>query len=450
MTRNPEFLRNAWTELTGKRLAAMPLLLLTLYFLGRTVGVEPWRLGQLYFGLFCLFTFVWGTRQAAESVVGEINARTWQTQVMTSLSPWQMATGKLLGSTAYVWYGNALCLALAAWTVMGVPHPPEQDMRLAATLGSLALFGLAAHILPLLVSLHSIRWRHTFERFDLTFFQLLGLLVIIPAFWTLRNAGAHIWYGRLYTDLQLGTLFVAIFIAWGLFSLVSQFKTEFGQEPYPLPWLLFALTIAAVLIGFNAPDSPVPFLRRGGEIMAFFALLLLSYLTVCGESSLSLRPHMLAKYWRARQWGRLAVILPRSLVLFPAALGVAWALTVQLGDSEAAVATGALLWALALFMLRDFCIVYLWGLAAQGTDRQTTVVPVLGTLATYTLVPAALYHLGGRMFLPVFMPYFYSTPGLTIGQSSAIALAPPAVEAAVAVVLLARRVRAKMKELSDV
>ena len=33
MFKNPEFIRNTWTELTAKKLAAMPLLLITVYLL---------------------------------------------------------------------------------------------------------------------------------------------------------------------------------------------------------------------------------------------------------------------------------------------------------------------------------------------------------------------------------------------------------------------------------
>ena len=39
MFKNPEFIRNTWTELTAKKLAAMPLLLITVYLLAYILDV---------------------------------------------------------------------------------------------------------------------------------------------------------------------------------------------------------------------------------------------------------------------------------------------------------------------------------------------------------------------------------------------------------------------------
>ena len=114
MFKNPEFIRNTWTELTAKKLAAMPLLLITVYLLAYILDEAlPFSfLPYICVFFYCVFTYVWSTRLAAETVIREINANTWSFQVMTSMSPVKMAVGKLFGSTIYIWYGNFICFAL--------------------------------------------------------------------------------------------------------------------------------------------------------------------------------------------------------------------------------------------------------------------------------------------------------------------------------------------------
>ncbi len=114
MFKNPEFIRNTWTELTAKKLAAMPLLLITVYLLAYILDEAlPFSfLPYICVFFYCVFTYIWSTRLAAETVIREINANTWSFQVMTSMSPVKMAIGKLLGSTIYIWYGNFICFAL--------------------------------------------------------------------------------------------------------------------------------------------------------------------------------------------------------------------------------------------------------------------------------------------------------------------------------------------------
>ena len=61
-----------------------------------------------------LIAYLWGTRRAVNVLADEIAAGTWDGQRMSSIGPWTMAWGKLLGGTAYVWYCALLCLATYA------------------------------------------------------------------------------------------------------------------------------------------------------------------------------------------------------------------------------------------------------------------------------------------------------------------------------------------------
>lgn len=454
MFKNPEFIRNTWTELTAKKLAAMPLLLITVYLLAYILDEAlPFSfLPYICVFFYCVFTYIWSTRLAAETVIREINANTWSFQVMTSMSPVKMAIGKLFGSTIYIWYGNFICFALYLLSYhLHRERLPEIPLpELLTNVLIFVLFGLSAQILPLLLSLHSIRWRHFFEKFDVTFFQFMGIAMIIPLYKVFNGSGEGIvWYGAHYTAKEAAVVFLSVFIVWGFIAIVNQIKTEFGQEPYPVSWFLFTLSLVAVLFGFNDYGSDNPLVRYVGTLSAFFAVLAVTYLTLCGESNMALRPNMVSKYYHGKQYKRLFMIMPRSLVTIPVIIVLALVLSAEFGSlgQEQGTSAGFMVWAMILFMLRDFCFIYLWSLFAQGNEKETTVVPVLIALFTYTIVPVLLYHFDLRIFCPFFMPYFHESSYLTYNESAFLTVIPPALEFVFMLVLLTLGIRKKFREL---
>ena len=60
-----------------------------------------------------LLVGAWGSFAVVGSINSEISERTWDQQRLSALSPWQMAWGKLLGSSIYPWFGGAICAAVA-------------------------------------------------------------------------------------------------------------------------------------------------------------------------------------------------------------------------------------------------------------------------------------------------------------------------------------------------
>ncbi len=456
MFKNPEFIRNTWTELTLKKLAAMPLLLITVYLLfysfGQTSPVSFLPLLCVFF--YCIFTYIWGTRLAAETVIKEINTNTWSFQTLTSMSPFTMAVGKLFGSTVYIWYGNFICFGLYILSYRlaeNVDFIPDYS-DICGNILLFAVLGLAAHILPLLLALDSIRWRHFFEKFDVTFFQFAGMSMLIPLYNVLLGDKRNMpvwWYGEAYSLRTITIIFAAIFIVWGFIAIVNQIKNEFGQEPYPISWFLFALSLVAVLFGFNDAASDNPLIRFVGTLSAFFAMLCMTYLTLCGESNMALRPHMVLKYYRTKQYKRLFMIMPRSLITIPVIIGLGFVLSAQfsqLGQAQGDSIT-FMVWAMIMFMLRDFCFIYLWSLFAQGNEKATTVVPVMITLATYTVIPTILSHSELNIFCSFFMPFFYENTFLTYNESAVLALVPPILEFLFMLALLWLGLRKKFREL---
>lgn len=110
---NPELRRSLWLEATPTR-ALVIALLLFLLMLAATLSAGRTEAGDAAFWMAAALGVLWGSRLAAQSLLSEIAGNTWDTQRAGALSGWQMAIGKLLGSTAITWFGVALCAAAAA------------------------------------------------------------------------------------------------------------------------------------------------------------------------------------------------------------------------------------------------------------------------------------------------------------------------------------------------
>lgn len=457
MFKNPEFRRNIWTELTLKNMITMLLMLVTIYFLTYTVSEDkPMSLlPRISITFYMVFTFLWGTRKAAETVVKEVNNNTWSFQIITPTTPTQMAFGKLFGSTALVWYGNFICMILyvLSYYIDSSKLPSLSLNQLLTNVSIFVLLGLIAHILPLLMSIHSIRWRHFFEHFDLTFFQTMGFLPIIPLYYAVFSRhfknSAVTWFGDIYSLKAIVIIFSIIFLIWGFISIINQLKTEMGQEPYPISWFLFTVTLIVVLFGFNNYDLTNVLVRYLGSILAFFITICLTYLTLCGESNLALRPHMVLKYFKTKQYKRLFMIMPRSLVTIPIILILAVILHSQFATQGDDVSTSLtfIIWAMVMFMFRDFCFIYLWSIFSQGNDKETTVIPVFITLSTYIFFPDLFYNIEWTILCPIFIPYFYDGAELTFNQSAMLTVVPPTIEFLVMFILLVLGIKKKKSEI---
>jgi hypothetical protein len=118
---NPELRRHLWLEFSPHRLIATPALIalvaLLVVAMSDGYGLKPIAIAAAYG--FMGLVMLWGTHNAAESMMEEVRNRTWDTQRMSSIEPWAMTWGKLAGATAFTWYGGAICLALFIVTGAG-------------------------------------------------------------------------------------------------------------------------------------------------------------------------------------------------------------------------------------------------------------------------------------------------------------------------------------------
>ena len=157
---NPELLRNLWLEATPFRLLQIVGLLLVVFAVSSAAPRNLLTPEGAATVLYWFFVVLWGTRNAALSVVGEIRERTWDGQKLSAIGPASMMWGKLLGSTSANWFGGLICLPVilwAAWRDAG----PVPALSFGVILLALGLFAQGASLLSSLVLIrrNSGNWR---------------------------------------------------------------------------------------------------------------------------------------------------------------------------------------------------------------------------------------------------------------------------------------------------
>ena len=243
---NPEFQRNLWLEFTTRRVVFMVVSLGLVFLVGQSAGSDFLLRNSAEY-LFYGIVVLWGTRNAAQAVVGEIRERTWDTQRLSSLTPFEMVWGKLFGATAYTWFGGLLCIAVLVLTASGAGGP-------AAALADLSYFlliGLTAHAVALFASLVAVRRRQTHSRLDVFLYQLAGLIAACGVWWAWKvvTAGALVggglvldevrWWGLSIDVAFFYLVSLLIFLAWALVGCYRLMRLELSMRNTPIVWCGF-------------------------------------------------------------------------------------------------------------------------------------------------------------------------------------------------------------------
>ncbi len=253
---NPEFQRNLWLNFSTGRLIMMPAILGAIFFAVSLVpeDFEDMSLRATAEFLFVLIVIFWGTRLAARAVVGEIRDRTWDGQRMSAIAPWSMVWGKLLGSTIYVWYGGAICLALIVFT-----HLPDLGRALYDIAFWLSI-GIFSHAIAMLTSLLAVRRDSKHMRLEVFAYQFAGLVGawFAASLWPsrvwqdfgLEGAIPDIqWFGiGLEADLFF-LLSIAAFVIWGIIGNHRLMRQELQFQNSPLVWIAFLVFMMAYVAG---------------------------------------------------------------------------------------------------------------------------------------------------------------------------------------------------------
>ncbi len=411
MSFNPELLRNLWLEATPFRLVQILGLLLVVFAVSSAAPRNLLTPEGAAMTLYWFFVVLWGTRNAALSVVGEIRERTWDSQKLSAVSPGTMMWGKLLGATSANWFGGLLCLPLilfAAWRDAG----PLSAIAFGIILLALGLF---AQGVALLSSLVLIRRNTGNWRLDTFLCQIAGIGAAFAYYslWSSVEAfeatGARslVWWGHEFGLTGFHFTSLMIFLGWTLLGVWRAMRAELRFANGPFVWLAylaylafysagFESTISGYLASFSMTEDATLLHAAAVRLgLASIALLSTAYSMVFLEPKDPVRLRWLGEHFRAGQYYKAFLALDAWMlsygVIMIAGLVLAGLLAMDgamVGSLPAfALAPGVL--AMLGFLTRDVAIfVLMRGLA--GAKGDFAALALLAAL--YLVIPAALHR----------------------------------------------------------
>lgn len=418
---NPEFRRNLLLELTLHRLVAMPVVLLLLY--GAAGLVDAQAVSYIAGLVMLILLAAWGSRLAADAVLGEVAGRTWDSQRMSALGPWQMSWGKLAGSTIFVWYGAALSIPALLYS---------HSTGLYDVL-RLLLVGLFAQVLALFASLVIQRLRPERLRFHVTQAQIAGIVGTL-VLWNMMKwdyTDVVNWYGLSFGTAEFSFVSGLLFAAWGCFGIYRLMRAELQFRCWPVGWSSFTLFCAVYVAGLMSGRVVMDVLEVPGGLATL--KLLAAHMVVAGLTWVAAfaEPKGFVRLRRWRDTVRSGA--PRDILrvmpswfpglLLALASGIVLLLISISSEGRYHYAAGAFLasdggsigafsTALFLFLLRDIGIIHF--LTLDGRAKRALLSALVYFAALYGLLPVILFSLGLEEVVPVLVPSPMGHPVMAI------------------------------------
>jgi hypothetical protein len=411
---NPEFQRNLWLELSPRRMVLMAVILGLFFFAAAVTEETAAATAETARWLFYLIVVVWGTRNAALSVVGEIRERTWDGQRLSSLGAGEMMWGKLFGSTSYAWFGGVLCLAVILSDLFVNQGPLVALIELVYYLA----IGVIAQAASLLASLVAAGRRQTHSQFEVFLYQVFGLAAAGGVYWIwsiadpagsllayARPTDFVVWWGQSWDARGFLLLSLAIFTGWTLVGCYTRMRLELKMRNGPYIWLAFLAFIGLYVCGFDAWLSENQALTHLDAIarrllLAGTAYAALAYIMVFLEPKDRVHLRWLGGAFAKGSIGAGLAGLQGWMTALSAALLMGVVLILWLGKTSGAP-DQAILGAMLGFLTRDMAVVTLAGVTSR---RNGDFAAVCALVALYALLPVIV---GGMKFdsgLVLFLP----------------------------------------------
>ena len=440
MRLNPEFRRYLWLELSLARFIGMPVVLGGIFLL---FGIATYEQDEFAGGadmyeaivnaglaVTILHVLFWGTRLAASALVQEVADKTWDAQRLSSLGPWSMSWGKLMGSTVYVWYGIVLSLAVVAASMAmwdridgGVSrsHGVAGSVVILQVLIGMVAFAVLVQATALVAALTAIHRRETTRRFDISFAQIAALVVAFLA-WSMVNDlkdGRSDWFGTSVDGPWFAVDSLCAFAAWAVIGVWRRMQMELQVRMRPFVWPLFVVFVALWVAGFSWPMGPTD--TYGTLIPVVLATLIIvfaSYVPALFERLDPVRLRHLIGALRAGRLGdvlrdaplwfvnhALAFVVVCAAAIYIYALPTSQDTNLPFGvwnrDASVGAVAGTVI-SIFLFVTRDLLLLTYAYLGR--TTRRALPGWLLWLAVLYVLIPAILAALGFYAALPVFVP----------------------------------------------
>jgi hypothetical protein len=425
---NPEFRRNLWLELTVHRMVAMPVVLGLVFALVYAASdADPRASLALAAALIAAgLTGLWGARNAADSVPEEVRGRTWDAQRMSAIDPWAMTWGKLLGATAFAWYGGLMALAVL---VLAAPRDwTHSSAKIAALIvaASVLAQGVGA-IAGLMVARKGPARQGAASSLVL----LLVILLLGPGLGVFASLEQPVtWWGRDYGLVDFSLASAAVFALWALAGVYRMMCAELQVRTTPWVLAAFVLFVTGYVAGFMVP--PGAGLVRSRDALLVSGLLLSGVVTYLMLFSEQTSVVVLRRVQVRLARGELRRAM-EELPGWPASLALAGAFcslgVVFLGGDGRAAGRDLLpqlsLAPLPLFLLlaRDAAIYLIFAFARR--PRRVEAAAAFYLVLLYVVLPWLLHAAGLTALAELVLPPVFTRPG----YAAAVAAAQAAIAA---------------------
>lgn len=281
---NRELKRNIWTELSGPKLFISPfVIILSLLIAYKVSGVSG--VNSISFHLLAFILIFGGVKVASESVINEVNNRTWILQKMSGIGAFEMSIGKLFGSTIYIWYTSLfLIITYIATTLIG---SKEEGTKLL-TLIYLILLSISGYAMVITFSLLTVRRKRFTKNIKKTALFLISVLVIYTAAYMLfenssgRTVSEIYWYGIKFTELGFGVFTIVVVSIFSVLALYRSMRLELQYKNTPIVWLIFLGFIFIYIFGLYFKNNIMD--NEPLSLIYFLIVTILTYLSMLIES----------------------------------------------------------------------------------------------------------------------------------------------------------------------
>jgi hypothetical protein len=398
---NPEFQRNIWLEFSVRRAIFIAVALGLVFLLGNSTGSNFLLRNSAEYIFYGIVVF-WGSRNAAQAVVGEIRERTWDGQRLSSLSPFEMTWGKLFGATSYIWFGGAICLAVFLSDTL-VQDGPFQTIADAAYFLSI---GFMSQAVAFFASLLSVRRRQSQSRLDVVLYQVAGLIAAGFVWWawkfiTTDDAAGGIfnieeirWWGMSIDTASFYLLSLLVFLAWAFVGCYRLMRLELSVQNTPIVWAGFVAFVVFYFAGQGGVEGIDFFgIEIAGVVgplaIAMFTSAVLTYAAAFAEPKDRVLYRWLVESLTTKRsrstWHRLQAWMVSYIVTIAIGIVLAVVLTANPPDVFGYRALNELLSADTVsaslgFLTRDIAIILFFALAQNARRGEFPAIITLSLL----------------------------------------------------------------------
>ncbi len=427
-TANPELRRNLWLEFSIHRVIAAPVVigLIALLFLSAESKEVMNNIAMAAAFGYVVVVLLWGTKLAGDSVIEEARDRTWDAQRMSSITPWRMTWGKLLGAPSFAWYvgGILLVIFMAAGSTMDMPVLRQALLMLCVA--------IMMHAMALNGSVLAARKGVSRRGAGTILILVLAFLWLGTGLRLLDDMEKSVaWWGLSISKLNFALCSAVAFGAWAVLGAYRSMCNEL--EIRTTPWALpaFMLFTAAYFAGF-----PLREIHSASSLRAFFGVMatgviiamVFSYALLFAEKSGATEWQRLRARVITQQWRRALQEMPLWLVALTLGVCMALAASVTGGSDNGRLLhqIGTAPVALMLFAIRDAAIFQFFALARQ--PRRVEAATLFYLVLLYGLLPGLLKAFGADTIANFVLPPLsgnvaFSFGVMTVQASLATALA---------------------------